>query len=329
MGDLPPASPDLANTDIHSPPPNIWLSEFQAILRGAVGGFLFGIPLLYTVEVWAIGEATRPRWLLLVLAATLVGVSLLTQVEGFRQTLSLHPLEALLESVEAVAIGVVCAALALVLLCRITLETPLAEAVGKVVFETVPFALGVALARSTLQGRQRRDAETDSGAELVARAGMPQARRYPKRRTTAPISRRLASFSRVNLRDALADFDAALIGAVLIAFSIAPTEEVPLLASSLPPLWLLLIMAASLGLSYAIVFASGFADRAERRQRGLLFSPLTETLVAYLVALVASVAMLVLFQQLNPSDPWPEWLSNTLVLGLPASIGGAAGRILI
>ncbi len=296
------------------PSPNIWLTEFQAILQGAVGGFLFGIPLLYTVEVWALGEATDPRWLLIVLAVTLVGVGLLTQVEGFRQTLSLQPLEAFLETIEAVAIGAMCVALALVLLCRITLETPLAEALGKIVFETVPFALGVALARSTLQGRQGR-----GGA----------AERLANRRTTAPISRRLASFSRSALRDALVDFDAALIGAVLVAFSIAPTEEVPLLASSLPPLWLLLIMAASLGLSYAIVFASGFTDRVERRQRGLLFSPLTETLVAYLIALLVSVLMLVLFQQLNPSDPWSEWLRDVLVLGLPASIGGAAGRILI
>ncbi|MBE9159647.1 TIGR02587 family membrane protein [Nodosilinea sp. LEGE 06152] len=291
---------------VSHPEANIWLGEFQAILQGAVGGFLFGIPLLYTVEVWSIGAATDPLWLLVVLGATLVGVGLLTQVEGFRQTLSLHPLEALLESIEAVAIGVVCATLALVLLRRITLATPLSEVLGKVVFEAVPFALGVALARSTLQGKQGRD-----------------------RRTTAPLSPRLVSPTLSNLRDALVDFDAALIGAVLIAFSIAPTEEVPLLAAALPPLWLLLIMAASLGLSYAIVFASGFTDRAERRQRGLLFSPITETLVAYLVALLASLAMLVLFQQLNPSDPWSEWLSNILVLGLPASIGGAAGRILI
>lgn len=286
--------------------PNLWLAELQAILQGAAGGFLFGIPLLYTVEVWAIGEATGPRWLLLVLATTLVVVGLLTQVEGFRQTLSLQPLEVFLESIEAVAIGVVCATLALVLLRRITLTTPLAEGLGKVVFEAVPFALGVSLARSTLQGNRGRD-----------------------RRTTAPLSRRLVSPTLVNLRDALVDFDSALIGAVLIAFSIAPTEEVPLLAASLPPLWLLLIMAASLGLSYAIVFASGFTDRAERRQRGLLFSPITETLVAYLVALGASMTMLVLFQQLNPSDPWSEWLRDVLVLGLPASIGGAAGRILI
>lgn len=313
-------------TSIDSPIPqtdaNIWLSEFQAILQGAVGGFLFGIPLLYTVEVWSIGAATDSRWLLAVLAATLVGVGLLTQVEGFRQTLSLHPLEALLESIEAVAIGVVCATLALVLLRRITLATPLSEVLGKVVFEAVPFALGVSLARSTLQGKRGREARANAQPKSVAE-------RSTSRRTTAPLSRRLTSPTLANLGDALVDFDAALIGAVLIAFSIAPTEEVPLLAASLPPLWLLLIMAASLGLSYAVVFASGFTDRAERRQRGLLFSPITETLVAYLVALLASLAMLVLFQQLNPSDPWSEWLSNILVLGLPASIGGAAGRILI
>ncbi|PSN15405.1 TIGR02587 family membrane protein [filamentous cyanobacterium CCT1] len=306
---------------IPHPEANVWLSEFQAILQGAVGGFLFGIPLLYTVEVWSIGAATDPRWLLAVLAATLIGVGLLTQVEGFRQTLSLHPLETLLESIEAVAIGVVCATLALVLLRRITLATPLAEVLGKVVFEAVPFALGVALARSTLQGKRgrvRAENSPESEAEPTA-----------NRRTTAPLSRWLSSPTGGNLGDTLVDLDAALIGAVLIAFSIAPTEEVPILAASLPPLWLLLIMAASLGLSYAVVFASGFADRAERRQRGLLFSPITETLVAYLVALLASLAMLVLFQQLNPSDPWSEWLSNILVLGLPASIGGAAGRILI
>lgn len=283
----------------------IWWAELRAILQGTAGGFLFGIPLLYTVEVWSIGSATEPWWLLTVLAVTLVVVWLFTQVEGFRKTLTLHPLEAVLESIEAVGIGVLCAAMALLLLRRITPATPLSEILGKLVFEGVPFSLGVALARSTLSNNALR----------------------LRRRITLPQSSEASSLN--NLRNTLVDFDATLIGAVLIAFSIAPTEEVPLLASSLPPLWLLLIMAASLGLSYGIVFASGFTERAERQQRGLLLSPGTETLIAYLVALVASVTMLVLFRQLQPGDPWQEWLSNTLVLGLPASVGGAAGRILI
>ena len=292
-----------------TPPPiardNIWLAELQAILQGAAGGFLFGIPLLYTVEVWSIGSATEPPWLLTVLMVTLVVVWLLTQVEGFRKTLTLNPVEAVLESIEAVGIGIICAAVALILLQRITPSTPLSEILGKLVFEGVPFSLGVALARSTLSNNPLR---------IRRRVNLPG----------SPSSPTLA-----RLRDTLTDFDATLIGAVLIGFSIAPTEEVPLIAASLNPLWLLLVMAASLALSYTIVFASGFTDRAERRQRGLLLNPGTETLAAYLVALMASVIMLVLFRQLNPGDPWQEWLSDTLVLGLPASIGGAAGRILV
>ncbi|MGJ3252229.1 MAG: TIGR02587 family membrane protein [Elainellaceae cyanobacterium] len=285
--------------------PNIWLIELQDLLRGAAGGFLFGIPLLYTIEVWSIGSSARSPMLLVVLGATFIIVLLLTQVEGFRRTLTLHPLEAVMESIEALSLGLVCAAIALILLRRITLETPLSETLGKLIFEGVPFSIGVALARSTLSGDRVRSRN----------------RRMSSSRFSPP--------TRFNLRDTLIDFDATLIGAVIIAFSIAPTEEIPILAADIPPLWLLLIMSASLLLSYGIVFASGFANRAERQQRGLLISPTTETLVAYLVALVASVMMLVFFQQLNLQDPWQEWLSDTIVLGLPASIGGAAGRILI
>ncbi|MEM9903630.1 MAG: TIGR02587 family membrane protein [Cyanobacteria bacterium P01_D01_bin.44] len=290
--------------------PNIWRTELQAILRGAAGGFLFGIPLLYTVEVWTIGSAAKSLFLLAVLGVTFVVVLLLTQVEGFRRTLSLHPLEALLESIEALGIGLVCAAIALVLLRRVTLATPLSETLGKLIFEGVPFSLGVTLARTTLSNNRSQTRRT-----LM---------RPPISTPQMPENLTLSS-----LRDTLVDLDATLLGALLIAFSIAPTEEIPILASALPPLWLLLIMGASLLLSYTIVFASGFTDRSERQQRGLLLSPMTETLVAYLVALLASVLMLVFFQQLTIQDPWSEWLGDAVVLGLPAAVGGAAGRILI
>lgn len=285
---------------------NPWRAELQDILCGAAGGFLFGIPLLYTVEVWAIGSATAPPQLLAALVITFIVVLFLTQTEGFRQNLTPRPIEALLEAVEALGIGITCAAIALVLLRLVTLDTPLSQILGKLVFEGIPFSLGVALARSTL-----------------SRSARDRPRRQP--RYSSP-----GETSQLNrLRDTLGDLDATLIGAVLIAFSIAPTEEIPLVAAAIPPLWLLLIMAASLGLSYAIVFASGFTNRTERQERGLLLSPITETLLAYLVALLASILMLIFFQQLTVHDPWAEWLSHAIVLGLPASIGGAAGRILI
>ena len=149
----------------------------------------------------------------------------------------------------------------LILLRRITLETPLSEALGKLIFEGVPFSLGVTLARSTLERRRSDQRRTlDSTASVLP---------------AAAVSVRDA------LSDTLADIDATIIGAIVIAFSIAPTEEIAIIAAGLPSLWLLVIMAASLLISYIIVFASGFTDRRERAQRGLLLSPLTETLVAY------------------------------------------------
>ncbi len=282
-----------------------WGQELQDLLRGSAGSFLFGIPLLYTVEVWSIGSSASGPMLLAILGVTFVMVWLLTQTEGFRRTLSLRPAEALMESVEALSLGMVCAAIALIILRRINLDTPFTETLGKLVFEGVPFSLGVALARSTLSQPRQRD------------------------RRHVNSSRRFAAPDLFNLQDTLIDLDATLIGAIIIAFSIAPTEEVRLLSASLPPLWLLIVMAASLFSSYIIVFASGFGDRTERQQRGLLLSPVTETLMAYIVALAASVMMLIFFQQLSPSDPWQEWVGDAIVLTFPATIGGAAGRILI
>ncbi|MGB3788115.1 MAG: TIGR02587 family membrane protein [Phormidesmis sp.] len=290
----------------------MWAAELRAILRGAAGSFLFGIPLLYTVEVWAIGSSTNALRLLVVQAVTFIVVLLLTQIEGFRRSLSIKPLETVLESIEALGIGIICAAIALLLLRRITLETPLSEALGKLIFEGVPFSLGVTLARSALERRRPRQRRT-----LDAESMLPVTLRSTMQNSVGSA-----------LGNTLIDIDVTLIGAIVIAFSIAPTEEIAIIAAGMPSWWLLLVMGASLTISYIIVFASGFTDRTERTQRGLLLSPITETLLTYIVVLVASALMLVFFQQLTGNDPWQEWLGDVIVLGLPASVGGAAGRIL-
>ncbi|MGI8651343.1 MAG: DUF2391 family protein, partial [Geodermatophilaceae bacterium] len=121
-----------------------------------------------------------------------------------------------------------------------------------------------------------------------------------------------------------------LIGALFVAFNIAPTEEIPRLAAASSPPALLAVMAASLLISYGIVFQAGFGDQAKRRaQRGILQHPITETAGAYVVALIASVAMLLFFRNLQPGDPWPMLLDHVVLLGLPAAVGGAAGRLAI
>ncbi|MCC3513346.1 MAG: TIGR02587 family membrane protein [Microcoleus sp. PH2017_17_BER_D_A] len=265
---------------------NQWSNELNDIIRGASGGFLFGIPLLYTMEVWSIAIIT-----------TFIVVFLLTRTEGFRKTKDIRWRDAAIDTVEAIAIGIVCAAVILFLLREITPDTPLQQALGKIIFEGLPFALGVALASGFLSGDRYQSSDSDS----------------------EPM-----------INPTLADIGATLIGAMIIAFNIAPTDEIPMLAAAISPPWQLAIIAASLLISYGIVFAADFTSQAKRQQqRGIFQRPLSETVMAYLVSLVASAFMLFFFHKLSFDDPWSVWLGYTLVLGLPATVGGAAGRLAV
>lgn len=274
-----------------------WKNELDDLVRGACGGFLFGIPLIYTMEVWWVGSAAPPSLLLLTLLITLIVVFLMNRTEGFRKTRSVQFVAAATDTIEALALGLLGAALMLVLLREVTLETQLSEALGKIIFESVPFSLGVTLANQFLRGEPNGDE--------------PQ----------PPED---------NLNETWTDIGATLIGATIIAFNIAPTDEVPMLAAGVEGVWLLATMGVSLLISYSIVFQANFANQSKRqRQPGLFQDPLSETVVSYLISLIAAVLMLCFFHQLGPHDPWITWLRYAIILGLPATIGGAAGRLAI
>jgi len=262
---------------------------------------LFGIPLLFTLEVWGIGAAATPPTMALVLAVTFVPVSLLVHTGGFRRLMRVSVTAILREAVEALAVGIVSVAAVLVLLREITPQTPAADALGKIVYEAVPFAIGAAVACHVLARSPDQVDGDRTGAE-----------------------------GRGGGRGTVADLGSTLVGAVFVAFNIAPTEEIPRLSAASSPPTLLAVVAASLLLSYGIVFVAGFGDQARRReQRGVLQHPVTETVVAYLVALVASAVMLLFFRSIQFGDPWPLVLDHVVLLGLPAAVGGGAGRLAI
>jgi putative integral membrane protein (TIGR02587 family) len=285
--------------------------EINDLIKGASGGFLFGVPLLYTMEVWFIGSQVEPLVLLYILGSTYTVIFLLTRTEGFRRNKSKHLTETAIESIEALAIGIICATLMLILLQQINRSTSLHEGLGKIVFEGVPFSIGVALSRSILRGDRElsKPSTTDN---------------------SQPFSSNKKAGDGGVCQDTLSDLSATLIGATIIAFAIAPTDEVPMLAASTSPPWLLAIVATSLIISYGIVFIAGFSNQKKRRQQqGFFQRPSGETVFSYLVSLLAAVLMLWFFHQLSWDDPWQLWLRYTLILGLPATIGGAAGRIAI
>ena len=285
-----------------------WRAEIKEIISGASGGFLFGIPLLYTMEVWFIGSYIEPPILLTILVVTFLIVLAINRIEGFRPRESETLAGAIAETVETIAIGLVCSTIMLVILQRIDLETPLSETLGKIIFEGIPFSLGVAFSRSLLSG----DAETDldensDSAQPNSRDGRSIVWKYT-----------------------LADLSATAIGALFIAFNIAPTDEVEMLAASASSGWLLIVMATSLIVSYGIVFASNITNYQERlRQPGLFQTPQGETVISYLFSLLIGMLMLWFFQKISINDPWFIWLRYSIIIGLPASIGGAAGRLTV
>lgn len=293
-----------SHSETVKPTPSQWSREIDDLIRGLSGGFMFGIPLLYTMEVWWIGSATPPIRMLVALAVSYITVFLLNRTAGFRRTQNIRFVDAAIDSVEALAIGLLCTTCVLVLLREITTATSLNEAIGKIVYESVPFSIGVGLASQFLH-----KAESDDGQGATEQA---------------------APSSEEGINATLADVGATLIGAIVIAFNIAPTDEVAMLAAAITSPWLIAMIIMSIIISYAIVFEAGFADEQQRKQqKGVCQHPYSETLLSYLLALLAAAFMLWFFQRLDFSDPWQMWLSHTIILGLPATVGGAAGRLAI
>lgn len=259
------------------------------------------------MEVWRIGSQIDSSLMLLILLITYVVVFSLNSIEGFRRRKRKDYMDAILESSEALAIGCCCASVTLLLLQKITLTTPLEEVLGKIIFEAVPFAMGTALSRILLDGKQKKSVSHQDKSE-----------------------KKQDNEQQMHVNETLADISASFLGAMIVAFSIAPTDEVRILATSASPPWLILIIVASLSISYMIVFAAGFTNETKRKkQRGLFQTPEAETVISYLIALFTSGLMLLFFQQLNFDMTGFLWLQYTVILGLPAALGGAAGRIAI
>lgn len=281
--------------------PGSWRGEFSDLIRGLSGGFLFGIPLLYTMEVWWLGTQTEPWRLLIILLASFAINWMLSSFAGFRQ--EDEPRHPISDALEALAIGVVASAVTLVVLGEVHAGMPLDAILGVIVLETIPFSLGVSIASGLLRGNKD-DPNEDGQAQ--------------------------ADGEKPATNSTLRDAGATIAGALFIAFSIAPTEEVPMLTANLSSLSIVILVFFSLLISYAITFEAGFSDQQGRRtQQGVFQGPLSETVFSYLISLLIAALLLWLFRQLEFGDPLRVWIERTIVLGLPAAIGGSAGRLAV
>jgi putative integral membrane protein (TIGR02587 family) len=289
--------------------PRGWRKERRDLLAGVAGGALVGMPLLFTMEMWFRG-ATMSAWhQLVVLAATLAINFAFCFVSGFRPKRGVW--ESALEAVTAVGIGLAFAAAVLVLIGEINPGVSFAELSGKLLLEAAAVSLGVSFADAHLRGKSRTGSDTGNGGNGNGNGSRAEL---------------AMDADALQLREDLLDVAATLIGSVLFALNVAPTEEVILIASRLNAWQLLALLGGTIALCYVILYASGFEDQPVH-VKGLLQSPWAETVTAVGTSLLVSLALLWLVGRTEATSSIGAAVASTVALGLPATVGGAAGRL--
>src|SRR4051812_25304547 len=91
-----------------------WREEISGLVRAFSGAFLFGVPLLYTMEMWWLGDVSGPGHMLLFLGIALVANFGLVTAAGFKREKSLFG--KIEQTVDAVAVGAVGSAIVLLTL---------------------------------------------------------------------------------------------------------------------------------------------------------------------------------------------------------------------
>ena len=149
---------------MNRPQAGSWGNELNDLVRALSGTFLFGAPLLFTMEMWWIGLYSE-GWKLLTLLALALAANLgLASTVGFHRGATLaHAID---QAVDAMAMGVLAALVVLLTLHRLTFSDP-GGILGKVIIQAVPLSIGASVANAIFGGNGRDD---EARARAVRRA---------------------------------------------------------------------------------------------------------------------------------------------------------------
>jgi putative integral membrane protein (TIGR02587 family) len=293
---------------------------FQEYGRGVAGGLMFSLPLLYTMEVWWAGFNAHPWRLAVYIAATFLLLLGYNRFAGLRHDAGMT--EVAIESVEEMGIGFIISAVALCLLGRITLEMPLNEIAGQVVIEAMTVAIGVSVGTAQLGGA---DGENSGEGEGEGFGAAGRGKRGGKAGKAGSADGRRRGEPELHFGGQML---LAFCGATLFAANVAPTEEIVMIAIEISWVRLLGLAFVSLLIGTLILHYSQFRG-ARRFVRTEGFGAVVAGSVAtYAVALVAAGLTLWFFGRFDGVTLYTS-LAQVIVLGVAATLGASAGRLLL
>lgn len=267
--------------------------------RGIIGGILFSLPLLYTMEVWWNGFKAPPGYLLSCILVTFLLLIGYNKYAGFKKDASLR--EIVWESIEEIGLAFFISFLFLLLISKINFNMSIDEIAGKVIIESMIVAIGISVGNSQMGQNKKEEKETGEEGE--------------KKKEEKKASQGLAKITILSI-----------CGAVLFSSSVAPTEEIQLIAIESSYTDLLVMVFISLLLSVVVLYFSDFkgTDPANTEKKILIL----HVLVGYMAALFVAYGFLWFFGQ-TADMAFEVILAQMLVLGIPGSLGASAGRLLI
>lgn len=263
----------------------------RGLARACAGAVIFGLPLLMTMEMWWLGFHMPPGRIALLTALFLPFLVALSWHAGFEPTFSWR--DDVVDALVAYAVGIAAGFLVLVLLGVIDRETTLGDAVGKVALQAIPASVGALLAQSLL-GQKEPDQDLRGGTSGYGSEVFVMA-----------------------------------VGALFLAFNLAPTDEMLAIGLRASDWHTLALMVVALALMHAFVYSVAFRgghDRPPQASAWSLF--LRFTVVGYALALVLSAAILWFFGRLEGLSLLNA-IKATVVLAFPAAIGAAAARLIL
>ena len=271
------------------------LESFQEYGRGIIGGLLFSVPMLYTMEVWWHGFIASPQRLLYFVAATFVLLLAYNRYAGMRRDSGWR--EIVVDSIEELGIALLLSSLILFLLGRIGAESNWQSILGKIVVEAMIVAIGVSIGTAQLGG----GSDEDGGKDGSSHSDGP---------------------------DPWAQTVIAFCGATVFAANVAPTEEIVMISLQVSPARLLGLAALSILIGAVTLFFSGFVGAKRFVLRDGMFTIVFAVVTCYATALASSAMMLWFFGRFEGAS-LPVIVSMIVTLGFPAVLGASAGRLLI
>ncbi len=258
--------------------------------RGIIGGLLFSLPMLYTMEMWWAGFMANP---LRLLTYFLVGLLLLL---AYNQYVGIHGghsfIEGIIESIEEMGMGLLVTAFILWITGRILPGMSMSEISGKMVVEGVTVAIGISVGKTQL-GNNEGEEEEKRAPHLQREIGL------------------------------------AICGAILIASNVAPTEEVIVIALETVNYQLLIMCLISIGIGALVLYYINFKGSKKGVVPPQSKSDvLAGVLIMYAIALASSGFMLWFFGRFE-GLALHAMVAETVVLSFPATLGASAGRLLI